>query len=103
MPYGTAQRGPGSAPIITAADWSGLFGGGQPAANPANVPARNAQPVSGRVPGPMAQGGMSRAPWGMGPMQKGMVFPDSMGPFFPGQQAARDYQGTRMTSPYNYS
>lgn len=60
----------------TALDLSGLFGGGRgqaqaPAANPADVPARNAMPTSGQ---------MSSAPWGMGPLQKGMNWPGSYGP-----------------------
>ena len=70
-----------SGPQGTALNLAGLFGGGQPAVNP-NVPAAAAQPVSA-VRGPLAQGGLSKAPWGMGPLQPGMVWPKDMGPFKP--------------------
>ena len=70
-------------PQMTALNLAGLFGRGG-GVNP-NVPAANAQPVSG----PLAQGGMSNAPLSMGPLQKGRVFPSQMGPFTPGQIAAR--------------
>jgi hypothetical protein len=46
--------GRGGPPQMTALNLAGLFGGGQP--NP-NAPAANAQPVSGRVAGPLASGG----------------------------------------------
>jgi hypothetical protein len=55
-------------PLITTADWSHLFNRGGPAAPAANVPARNAQPVSGVLAKP-PQGGA--APWWMGPFQQG--------------------------------
>jgi hypothetical protein len=46
--------GGGRTPYISALNLGGLFGGGQPAAaNPANVPAPNAQPVSAQ--GPLAK------------------------------------------------
>jgi hypothetical protein len=45
--------GGGKTPYISALNLGGLFGGGQPAANPANVPALNAQPVSAQ--GPLAK------------------------------------------------
>lgn len=66
-------------PIYTTRNFFG--GGTQPAqqsaaANPANIPASNAQPVSGTL----ANGGMSNAPWGVGPLQKGMNWPGSYGP-----------------------
>jgi hypothetical protein len=66
-------------PQMTALNLAGLFGGGaqrpspspaSPNANPANLPTRNAQPVSG----PLAAGGV--APWYMGPFQKGVFGPD---------------------------
>ena len=66
-------------PQGTALNLAGLFGGGQPAVNP-NVPAAAAAPMAGRVPGPLAGGGMSKAPWGVGPLQKGMNWPGSFGP-----------------------
>jgi hypothetical protein len=72
----------------TALDLSGLFGGG--AANPANVPAAAAQPVSG---GALSKGGvknlLSRAPWNVGPLQKGQAFSSEVGPFTPDQIAGR--------------
>jgi hypothetical protein len=73
-PNSSASR----APIYTALNLAGLFGGGQPAAaaNPANLPSRAAQPVNG----PLASGAMSKAPWSWGPLQKGMVWPKDMGP-----------------------
>lgn len=66
-------------PIYTTRNF---FGGGQQpvqqsaAANPANLPAPNAQPVSGTL----ANNGMSNAPWNWGPLQKGMNWPGSSGP-----------------------
>lgn len=65
----------------TALDLSGLFGGRGQQANPANMPAANAQPVSGPL--------SSSAPWGMGPLQKGFVWPGAMGPFTQDQLAGR--------------
>ena len=64
-PNATAQNSMLSrgVPQGTALNLAGLFGGGQ-GVNP-NVPAANAQPVSG----PLAQGGRSNAPWNMGPQQ----------------------------------
>ena len=52
----TARRG---SPQMTALNLAGLFGRGQPAANP-NAPAANAQPVSAQrpVPGPLANAPM---------------------------------------------
>lgn len=55
------------APIYTAANLGGLFGGG--GANPANVPAANAQPVSGGVLSKAGTAGLSKAPWTYGPLQ----------------------------------
>ena len=76
-----AAGGPrGGPPQMTALNLAGLFGGGQQAANPANVPAPNAQPVSGAL-GPS---GMSNAPWWMGPFQ-----PNAFGPPTPDQIAGR--------------
>ena len=44
---GGGAMGRGGPPQMTALNLAGLFGGGQqPGANPANVPAANAQPVS---------------------------------------------------------
>ena len=78
--------GRGGPPQMTALNLAGLFGGrGQQGANPANLPAANAQPVRGAL----AAGGMSNAPWGMGPLQPGMNWPGSMGPFTQDQFAAR--------------
>jgi hypothetical protein len=103
--FGTVQyQTPNSignrAPIYTTGNLN-LFGGGQPAGQgtPQGAPSQTPRPA---VPGPMAAGGMSRAPYTMGPQQQGNAFPSQMGPFFPGQQAARNRQGPRMTSPYNY-
>jgi len=84
-------------PQMTALNLAGLFGGGgqpaaAPAANPANLPARNAQPVSG----PLAAGGMSNAPWGVGPLQKGMVWPKDMGPFKPKPRSGSGYGDPRL-------
>jgi hypothetical protein len=54
---------------MTALNLAGLFGGGGSGATPAaNVPARNAQPVSGVLAKP-PQGGA--APWWYGPFQQG--------------------------------
>lgn len=79
----------GGAPLGTALNLGGLFGGGQPAVNP-NAPSAAAAPMSGRVSGPLAiGGGMSKAPWGVGPLQKGMQWPSSMGPFKPKKGDAR--------------
>jgi hypothetical protein len=82
----TNRRG---GPQMTALNLAGLFGGGQGeapgAGQPQGTPAQTPRPT---VPGPMAQGGMSRAPWGIGPMQKGMVFPNQMGPMTQDQLAA---------------
>ena len=52
----------GGAPQMTALNLAGLFGGRgqQPAANPANVPAANAQPVSASAPSPQTYPHM---PW----------------------------------------
>lgn len=73
------------APIYTALNLGSLFGGGQQAANPANVPAPNARPMVG---GPLSKGGgMSKAPWNVGPLQKGMVWPKDMGPPLPPNSA----------------
>lgn len=75
-----AAGGPrGGPPQMTALNLAGLFGGGQnraPAANPANLPAPNAQPVSG----PLAPSGMSNAPWNYGPLQQGNIWRRSGGP-----------------------
>lgn len=74
--------GRGGPPQMTALNLAGLFGGrGQQAANPANMPTPNAQPVSGPL--------SSNAPWGMGPLQKGMAWPGAMGPLTQDQLAAR--------------
>jgi hypothetical protein len=83
----SAAGGNRGAPQMTALNLAGLFGPrGQPAAaNPANVPAPNAQPVSGAL-GPS---GMSQAPWGMGPLQSWMNWPGSMGPFTQDQRGSR--------------
>ena len=72
----SATQGQPSRGMQTALDLSSLFGGrGQPAtANPADMPAPSAQTVSGQMPS------MSNAPWGMGPLQKGMNWPGSYGP-----------------------
>ena len=83
-PNATAQNSMLSrgVPQGTALNLAGLFGG--QGVNP-NVPAANAQPVSGVL----APGGMSNAPWSMGPLQKGMVWPNDMGPMTPDQIAGR--------------
>ena len=83
-PNATAQNSMLSrgVPQGTALNLAGLFGGG--GQNP-NTPASNAQPVSGVL----APGGMSNAPWSMGPLQKGMVWPNDMGPMTPDQIAGR--------------
>jgi hypothetical protein len=97
---GGARGGPQG----TALNLAGLFGGG--GQNP-NVPAANAQPMSGRLKGPLAQGGApsgddwnidpatgdvvpnpdvgnidlrSNAPWKYGPLQKGNIWKTSGGP-----------------------
>jgi len=62
------------APQMSALNLAGLFGGwpprqGNSGGNPANVPARNAQPVAA------LRGPMSKAPWGMGPFQRGSYGP----------------------------
>ena len=63
--------GGGHTPYISALNLGSLFGGGQPAVNP-NVPAANAQPVSG----PLARRDVTtKAPWGYGPLQKGRSWP----------------------------
>lgn len=74
-------------PQMTALNLGGLFGGAQ------NAPAAAGPTATGRPTGPLAtRGGASlasnRAPWGMGPLQKGMVWPSAMGPFAPDQIAA---------------
>jgi hypothetical protein len=66
--------GRGGAPQMTALNLAGLFGGGQPAAA-ANMPTRAAQPVSGRVAGPLAAGATGNAPWGYGPQQRNVGWP----------------------------
>jgi hypothetical protein len=73
-------------PQMSALNLAGLFGGGgQAPANPANVPAPNAQPVSAAgVPGPLA-----RAP-----------LPPIMPPDV--AEARRRASMARMTTPYNY-
>jgi hypothetical protein len=82
-PAAGGPQGRGGPPQMTALNLAGLFGRGQPAVNP-DAPAANAQPVSG-----VLNGALSKAPWSMGPLQKGSVWPRDMGPFTPGQTAAR--------------
>jgi hypothetical protein len=79
-------------PQMTALNLAGLFGGGgAPGAprgvNPANLPAPNAQTVSG----PLAAGGMSNAPWTEGPQQRNIGWPRKT-PFGPDW---RDLAGSR--------
>jgi hypothetical protein len=81
-PNFSPQNSMRAGPQGTALNLAGLFGGG--GQNP-NIPASNAQPVSGVL----APGGMSNAPWSMGPLQKGMVWPNDMGPMTPDQIAGR--------------
>lgn len=77
--YNVPGSGPGrNAPIYTALN----LGGAQ------NPLAAAAPPGAQATRGPLASGGMSRAPWGMGPTQRGMTFPNRMGPFTPDQIAA---------------
>lgn len=78
-----ATQGQPSRGYQTALDLSHLFGG-RP--NPADVPAANAQPVSGGV---LSKNGLSKAPWNVGPQQKGKYFQSEMGPFTEAQRAAR--------------
>jgi hypothetical protein len=67
-PGAGSMGGQGSrAPIYTALNLGGMFGGG--GANPANVPAANAQPVSGGVLSKAGTAGLSKAPWNYGPQQ----------------------------------
>jgi hypothetical protein len=58
QPNASPQNSLRGGPQATALNLAGLFGGG---GNP-NVPAANAQPMSGRLKGPMAQGGVANAP-----------------------------------------
>jgi hypothetical protein len=62
---GSGNQGGGqggrNAPIYTALNLGGLFGGG---GQPQGAPSQTPRPA---VPGPMAQGGMSKAPSSMGP------------------------------------
>lgn len=86
-PAGGSAMGRGGPPQMSALNLAGLFGGAQ------NAPAAAGPTQTGRPTGPLAtRGGASlasnRAPWGMGPLQKGMVWPSAMGPFTPDQIAA---------------
>jgi hypothetical protein len=78
----TNRRG---GPQMTALNLGGLFGGGGKPQAPdfSNVPDDTFDQGGangGRIKGPLAKRGGSSAPWGMGPLQKGMVFPSAMGP-----------------------
>jgi hypothetical protein len=73
MSAGGGAMGRGGPPQMTALNLAGLFGGGQPAVNP-NAPAANAQPVSGRVAGPLAAS-TGKAPWSYGPQQRNVGWP----------------------------
>jgi hypothetical protein len=64
------------APIYTALNLGGLFGGGQPAVNP-NAPAPNARPMSGRIAGPLAASTTGKAPWTYGPQQRNIGWPSN--------------------------
>lgn len=70
----TDPTGRNRGPQMTALNLGGLFGRG--GVNP-NAPAANAQPMSGRVAGPMAQGGIADAP--LPPVRPG-VAPSDYGP-----------------------
>ena len=86
-PNADPQSSMRSGPQGTALNLAGLFGGGQPLAVNPNAPSAAATPMSG---GPLAiGGGMSKAPGSMGPLQKGMQWPSSMGPFKPKKGDAR--------------
>ena len=81
--YQTPNSSASRAPIYTTLN---LGGGQQPAANPANVPAANAQPVSSmnnpriRPAGPLPATAEENAPWWMGPLQQGNIWRGSGGP-----------------------
>lgn len=82
-----AGRNPG-ATQMGALDLSGLFNRSAPAAavknaNPANIPAANSQPVSAAAPAPT----MSQVNPNWGPLQRGAVWPNQMGP-----RTANDYR-----------
>lgn len=83
MPAGGSGMARGGPPQMTALNLAGLFGGGR-AANPADLPTPNAQPVSG----PLARGGMSAAPLSMGPLTRNRMAAARMGPLTPDQIAA---------------
>jgi len=71
---GVGQSGR-NGPIYTALNLQNLFGGGS---TPAGHPSVTSQPSSSPT-----QGILSKAPWSMGPLQQGMVFPSQMGPYRP--------------------
>ena len=88
QPNASPQNSMRAGPQATALNLGGLFGGRgqQPAANPANVPAANAQPVSSlnnpgiRPAGPLPASAEDNAPWWMGPLQQGNIWKGSGGP-----------------------
>jgi hypothetical protein len=72
-----SPRGQGGPPVATALDLSRIFGGGQPAAAVAPLPRTRINP--GVIP-PSATASVpvtTKAPWGMGPYQRGRA----VGPF----------------------